>query len=174
MARDDLLFRIGIEDGDFRAGINRAKAALKGLTQEYKENERAAKQLGDVQGAQEAKVAGLKEKLDALKANYSFLQEQEKKLGERTSSNMKIYDDLQKQLGNVKREMMGTTAAFKGQSAVLEKMVGSNSSYTNKIKELDRELKVNDDLHKSQANILKSNKKNTLKHQIIFTIATAN
>lgn len=167
MARDDLLFRIGIEDGDFRSGINRAKAALKGLTQEYKENERAAKQLGDVQGAQEAKVNGLREKIDALKSNYSFLQEQETKLGARTSSNAKIYDNLQKQLGNVKREMMGTTAAYKGQSAVLEKMIGDNSSYTNKIKELDRELRINDDLHKSQSNILKSN--NNLTQSLVRT-----
>lgn len=157
MARDDMLFRIGVEDGDFRAGIDRAKASLKGLTQEYKENERAAKQLGDTQGAQQAKVNGLKEKLDILKKNYSFLQEQEAKLGERTKSNAKIYDNLQKQLGNVKKEITGTSAAFKGQSAVLEKMIGNSSSYTTKIKELDRELKVNDDLHKSQAAILKSN-----------------
>ena len=157
MARDDMLFRIGVEDGDFRAGIDRAKASLKGLTQEYKENERAAKQLGDTQGAQQAKVNGLKEKLDILKKNYSFLQEQEAKLGERTKSNAKIYDNLQKQLGNVKKEITGTSAAFKGQSAVLEKMIGDSSSYTTKIKELDRELKVNDDLHKSQAAILKSN-----------------
>lgn len=158
MARDDMLFRIGVEDGDFRAGIERAKASLKGLTYEYKENERAAKQLGDAQGAQQAKVNGLKERLDILKKNYSFLKEQETQLGERTKSNAKTYDSLQKELGRTSAQLDKASAAFKGQEAVLKSMLTGNKQYTESLDKMQSSLKTSSELYKSQANNLKSSK----------------
>ena len=36
MASDDVTVKMGVDDGDFRAGISRMKSSIQGLTNEWK------------------------------------------------------------------------------------------------------------------------------------------
>lgn len=182
MAGEDYVFKLGLEDGDFRAALQRMQSSIKGLTQEWKENERAYKQVNDLQEAQKAKVNGLLTVLEKQQALLAKLRSEEEKLGKRTKENASDYDYLQKQLGLVGAQVTKTNAAYNAQKGVLDKLTLAEKeqnkalaesraknqelaeSYEFGKKSLDRlneSVKLNDTITKGNVDVAKSMKNET-------------
>lgn len=175
MASDDFTLKMGVDDGDFRAGISRMKSSIQGLTNEWKENERAYKQVGDAQNAQKAKVDGLNNVLQKQKDMMKMLQDAQMDLGKRTKDNASQHDFLTKQMGKLGAEISKTNAAFTGQQRVLDNLTKATNEKRladerlareeremadtfkhseDRLKYLNDTLKTNDDLTKANMNIL--------------------
>lgn len=175
MASDDFTLKMGVDDGDFRAGISRMKSSIQGLTNEWKENEKAYKQVGDAQSAQKAKVDGLNSVLQKQKDMMKLLQDAQMDLGKRTKDNASQHDFLTKQMGKLGAEISKTNAAAQGQQRVLDSLTKATNEKRladerlakeeremadtfkhseDRLKYLNDTLKTNDDLTKANMNIL--------------------
>lgn len=175
MASDDFTLKMGVDDGDFRAGISRMKSSIQGLTNEWKENERAYKQVGDAQSAQKAKVDGLNNVLKKQKEMMKLLQDAQIDLGKRTKDNASQHDFLTKQMGKLGAEISKTNAAAQGQQRVLDNLTKATNNKRladerlakeeremadtfkhseDRLKYLNDTLKTNDDLTKANMNVL--------------------
>lgn len=175
MASDDFTLKMGVDDGDFRAGISRMKSSIQGLTNEWKENERAYKQVGDAQSAQKAKVDGLNNVLKKQKEMMKLLQDAQMDLGKRTKDNASQHDFLTKQMGKLGAEISKTNAAAQGQQRVLDNLTKATNDKRladerlakeeremadtfkhseDRLKYLNDTLKTNDDLTKANMNVL--------------------
>lgn len=175
MASDDFTLKMGVDDGDFRAGISRMKSSIQGLTNEWKENERAYKQVGDAQNAQKAKVDGLNNVLKKQKDMMKLLQDAQVDLGKRTKDNASQHDFLTKQMGKLGAEISKTNAAVTGQERVLDNLTKATNEKRladqrlakeeremadtfkhseDRLKYLNDTLKTNDDLTKANMNVL--------------------
>lgn len=175
MASDDVTVKMGVDDGDFRAGISRMKSSIQGLTNEWKENEKAYKQVGDAQNAQKAKVDGLNSVLQKQKDLMKLLQDAQMDLGKRTKDNASQHDFLTKQMGKLGAEISKTNAAAQGQQRVLDNLTKATNDKRladerlakeeremadtfkhseDRLKYLNDTLKTNDDLTKANMNVL--------------------
>ena len=137
-----LNMKIGVDMGEFRTGINDAKAHLKTLNAEMKLAESTFKATGNAEQAFATKATTLTNKLNTQKQMVAQYEKALKSLKDANAENTKEYKNLETEMPNAKAAMMDTEAELNNLDNATQRASGGANQLVNSVNSIGKKMSL--------------------------------
>lgn len=137
-----LNMKIGVDMGEFRTGINDAKAHLKTLNAEMKLAESTFKATGNAEQAFATKTTTLTNKLNTQKQMVAQYEKALKSLKDANAENTKEYRNLETEMLNAKAAMMDTEAELNNLDNATQRAAGGANQLVNSVNSIGKKMSL--------------------------------